>query len=485
MATTTNLSLNKPGYNSTAWDIPLNNNEDILDNQFSSTTSIALTNTNVTLTSPTTTGSGQTQAMRIVLTGALSANVQVIIPSGISGSWIVYNTTSGSYTVTIASGGGGTSVVAPQGYNLSVYSDGTNVRKADDGLVTFPISVSQGGTGLTTLAAGNLYVGNNTSTPLAVAAGSNGSVLTSANAVYTGSIAGTTMTVSGVTTGYIVLGQTISGTNVTAGTTVTAFGTGTGGAGTYTVSASQTVSATTITGTPVWTPVVSTTAVSTGYSRNLVISATASSISVTADLVTLSTAGGIGYNATSVSETINPLTSGVNGLDTGSLAANTFYAVYIIYDGSSVNGLISTSATSPTLPSGYTYYARIGWVYATSASALSPTIQRGNVAEYITAVTAVAPWTNGTNVQLNLQSGTTKFIPTTSSEVIGTTTVNSGNTNSNIYRNSSGNIVVNINTGVQAIFPLTSNFRFVLQSSSLWYTMNSGAIYINGWVDNL
>lgn len=136
MTTTTNLALNQPAYNSSAWDVPLNANETILDNQFSATTSIALTNANVTLTSPNSSGTGQTQAMRIVLTGTISANIQVIIPSGISGRWIVYNTTSGSYTITIASGGGGTSVTAPQGYNISVYSDGTNIRLVDDGLGT-------------------------------------------------------------------------------------------------------------------------------------------------------------------------------------------------------------------------------------------------------------------------------------------------------------------------------------------------------------
>lgn len=152
MATTTNLSLSQPAYNSSAWDVPLNANETILDNQLGATTSIALTNTNVTLTSPNTSGTGQTQAMRIVLTGSLSANVQVIIPSGISGSWIIYNSTSGAYTVTIASGGGGASVSAPQGYNLFVYSDGTNIRKSDDGVIgsaSIVNTFSAGSTGLT------------------------------------------------------------------------------------------------------------------------------------------------------------------------------------------------------------------------------------------------------------------------------------------------------------------------------------------------
>ena len=65
----------------------------------------------------------------------------------------------------------------------------------------------------------------------------------------TGSIATTVLTVTAVGSGKLSVGQTISGSGVTAGTTITAFGTGTGGAGTYTVSASQTVSSTTITAT--------------------------------------------------------------------------------------------------------------------------------------------------------------------------------------------------------------------------------------------
>lgn len=64
---------------------------------------------------------------------------------------------------------------------------------------------------------------------------------------FTGSISGTTLTVSAVTVGSVQVGEIISGTGVTAGTTVTQFGSGTGGVGTYNVSASQTVSSTTIT----------------------------------------------------------------------------------------------------------------------------------------------------------------------------------------------------------------------------------------------
>lgn len=62
----------------------------------------------------------------------------------------------------------------------------------------------------------------------------------------TGSISGTTLTVTAVGSGILEVGQLLTGTGVTAGTTITALGTGTGGTGTYTVSASQTVASTTI-----------------------------------------------------------------------------------------------------------------------------------------------------------------------------------------------------------------------------------------------
>ena len=75
----------------------------------------------------------------------------------------------------------------------------------------------------------------------------NGMTLSSnASAEFTAAISGTTMTVSAVTSGTIFVGAVITGTGVTAGTRITAYGTGTGGTGTYTVSASQTVSSTTI-----------------------------------------------------------------------------------------------------------------------------------------------------------------------------------------------------------------------------------------------
>ncbi|NTF54937.1 hypothetical protein G6L12_08525 [Agrobacterium rhizogenes] len=63
------------------------------------------------------------------------------------------------------------------------------------------------------------------------------------SASFTGAISGTTLTVSAVASGTLAVGQTISDTtgNLIVGTKITALGTGSGGAGTYTVSNSQTV----------------------------------------------------------------------------------------------------------------------------------------------------------------------------------------------------------------------------------------------------
>lgn len=84
---------------------------------------------------------------------------------------------------------------------------------------------------------------------------SNGVFVSSYTAVFTATIddgtppgAGTVMNVSAIASGSIYLGMQVTGTGVTAGTRVTAFGTGSGGVGTYTVSISQEVASTTITG---------------------------------------------------------------------------------------------------------------------------------------------------------------------------------------------------------------------------------------------
>lgn len=67
--------------------------------------------------------------------------------------------------------------------------------------------------------------------------------------IFTGSISGTTLTVTSIISGTVVINQLLTGTGISPNTIITALGTGNGGTGTYTVTPSQTVSSTTISGT--------------------------------------------------------------------------------------------------------------------------------------------------------------------------------------------------------------------------------------------
>lgn len=68
---------------------------------------------------------------------------------------------------------------------------------------------------------------------------------------------------------------------------------------------------------------------------------------------------------------VNSAVNGANGLDTGTIAASTQYAVYLIGDSRNYNNtaavLSLTSNTAPLLPSGYDSYRLIGF-WATDAS---------------------------------------------------------------------------------------------------------------------
>lgn len=72
--------------------------------------------------------------------------------------------------------------------------------------------------------------------------------------------------------------------------------------------------------------------------------------------------------------------AGANGLDTGSEAASTWYALYVIADSTGVNpiaSLLSVSFTAPTLPAGYDRQRRVGAVKNSSGSDLHKFIVRG------------------------------------------------------------------------------------------------------------
>lgn len=103
---------------------------------------------------------------------------------------------------------------------------------------------------------------------------------------------------------------------------------------------------------------------------------------------TISVASGQFRDSTNVNDlvlssavTINAATNGANGLDVGSLANSTLYAVYVIGDSTgfkATGALLSVSYSAPTLPAGYDMFRRVGSVLTSGAAAILDFTQAGD-----------------------------------------------------------------------------------------------------------
>ena len=93
-----------------------------------------------------------------------------------------------------------------------------------------------------------------------------------------------------------------------------------------------------------------------------------------------SDSAGRGSVETSGALTADLTVSGVGGLDAGSEAADTHYAVLVIW-GSDVtaNLLLSLSDTAPTLPTGYTRFRLLGWIRNDASSDIRQFRQAGDL----------------------------------------------------------------------------------------------------------
>jgi len=238
---TTNKDLEQPanGDYVNDWNVANNNNFSVVDAALGRVATINVTGISTTpnllnsvLGSPLTNPNSQTvgifqyQCQTILFTGTITTNLVYQIPSGISGTWNVYNASSGAFTITIQSAGsvaGG--VVLTQAVRMQVTSDGganygvtpttmfnfsaagsttqvqfnnagtlagsssftfngTTVAAPALSLTSTPLAVGSGGSGAATLATNNVLLGNGTSALKVVAPGTPGNVLTSDGAIW-------------------------------------------------------------------------------------------------------------------------------------------------------------------------------------------------------------------------------------------------------------------------------------------------------------
>jgi hypothetical protein len=202
--------------------------------------SISITSADVTLTA------AQARARHIILSGALTGDRNLIVPD--SGEWIVYNNTSGAFTVTVKTSAGAGDTV-DQGSNRGFFADGTNV-----------VATTAGGGGsvdsFSTIAVSGQsdVVADSSADTLTLAAGTGISITTNATTdtititnTGTASNSFTTIAVSGQSdvvadsatdTLTLVAGSGISITTNAGTDTVTIAATGGGGGGNVTVTSS-------------------------------------------------------------------------------------------------------------------------------------------------------------------------------------------------------------------------------------------------------
>jgi len=106
-----------------AWDTPVNADWNAIDAALGGVTSLNVT----ALSGVQALTLNQYTPPIIEITGVLTANVNYQLPSGVGGYWSIQNSTTGAFTVTWSSAGGGTTVAVPQGFTSAVVCDGTNV----------------------------------------------------------------------------------------------------------------------------------------------------------------------------------------------------------------------------------------------------------------------------------------------------------------------------------------------------------------------
>lgn len=248
-----------------------------------------------------------------------------------------------------------------------------------------------------------------------------------------------------------------------------------------------------------------------GRFKNLQLSATGTnaSVSVSYDELVLGDGSGNYITDRNASATINTASTGAGGLDTGVLAASTWYSIWRIAktDGTK-NWLISLSETAPTMPAGYTLKARIGWMRTDGTANKYPLgfTQRGEKVAYLTAagsnqtkLPTMVSGVQGTSPNTFVSVAVGNYVPPTARviKVLAADTTASSSSlmivaPNNTYRYAYGGgtssnpapLQGNSSASGAGIHP---SGEIVLESTNIYVILVAAACVVNciGWDDNL
>ena len=179
-------------------------------------------------------------------------------------------------------------------------------------------------------------------------------------------------------------------------------------------------------------------------------------------------------------QTLNIATAGAGGLDTGAIAANTWYYVFAIYNptGPTTSIIMSLSSSAPTLPAGYTSKIRIGAVYLDGSSHIRGFLQEGPDVQHVVGNNLPAPIIISSGSQTIWTAvSVASVVPTTASRIMGTVGAGTNSENGVAPNNS-----YNTNFSSQASGPVISNSGTSVSNCYLPYdfVLESSNIYVGG-----
>ena len=100
-------------------------------------------------------------------TGAITGNIEVVVPNTVQQYWVYNNTTGGSFTLRVRTSAQTPGVLVTRGSRAILYCNGSEVVDAETGGLATPIAIADGGTGATTASGARINLGG-TSVGIAV-----------------------------------------------------------------------------------------------------------------------------------------------------------------------------------------------------------------------------------------------------------------------------------------------------------------------------
>lgn len=386
-----------------------------------------------------------TQYNCIQFNGVLTADIIVQFPPGVGGAWFIENFTTGAHTVTLQVGSGpsGTTYHPPQGFRSYVRSDGTNM----DAAANAPFWV------VGPTIPNNTIIANTTGST------ARPSPVDPSTLKFTLGLDmdGGTLDMDGGT--IINLATPVNPTDGVNKSYVDGLA-----AGIKFEPSAQKLLIVNNTGTP----------------------NTKLDVSVNSVQMVTAVNGQILRGSTSV--TIDGTVNGVNGLDTGSLIANTFYHIYLIDNGTTTAGLLSLSSTSPTLPGGYTYLMRMGATFTDVSVHFSPRNQLGPNSTAVASTTYPVIFT-GTTISNNVVSIASAKPSTATNIYLGWKVTGTGIMDALYYPDSANIAEVLVDLSVPIARTI---WNYPIQSNSVRVNITvvasgspTGTLYCIGWTDSV